>query len=364
MAVLLLAIVIVMTGCGLGFVDLTPPQALGIRLENATPDTVEVKLALVNPSEAGSLDGESSIEPEVDETVVILQSGDVTEGSIVCHEQVTVTATNAVSENLILSGEGTGTPGFDSGSTGQSGERFLLFGEHFVCEDTLVLQLATSQDGSVSVVSAGEAFPEPLTDVTDESSPDGLSDSGEGGDMVDAPEESAEDADLLMQVVNATESTIQINFAAGDGNLTEGGSAAIVDEFDVRIPPFTSTTGPAVCAVEYIVAASHLESTGTTFSEGNGDIFNGAGNVTFHGVVLTGDGTGTEGFDSNTIAVTRGRLLQRGTHYVCGDDVVVTVSATNNQIQLDEEGDPVLDDFGNPTIQYNVGTGTIVVGNP
>ncbi len=37
------------------------------------------------------------------------------------------------------------------------------------------------------------------------------------------------------------------------------------------------------------------------------------------------------------------------------------VTATNNQIKLDDEGNIELDDFGNPTIQYNVGWGQVVV---
>ena len=77
--------------------------------------------------------------------------------------------------------------------------------------------------------------------------------------------------------------------------------------------------------------------------------------------VLGGDGTGTEGFDSSSIAVVRGRLLQLGTHFECGDVITVTITATNNQIAYDEEGNPVTDEYGNPTIKYNVGLGFVTV---
>ena len=363
LAVMLLAFLLFLAGCGLGYIDVTPASTLDLRVENAAPDTVEVKVVLLNPSAVTVNEQGSTIEPEPTETVVILRTGDVSEGNVVCHEQIVVTVTNASGEPLTLTGDGTGTPGFDEGSVGPTGERFLLLGEHFTCEDSLVVQLATSTEGTLSVVSSGEPFPEAITGTGDSQGSSGgeIGDEGGGGGDESPGESSGDNDDLLMRVVNETESTVQINFAAGDGNLTDGVSTAVVDEFDVRIPPFTSTTGPAICAVEYIVAASHLESTGTTFSEGSGTIFEGDGSVTFHAVVLTGDGTGTEGFDSNTIAVTRGRLLQRGAHYDCGDEVVVTVIATNNQLQLDEEGNPALDEFGNPTILFNVGFGNIEV---
>ena len=110
-----------------------------------------------------------------------------------------------------------------------------------------------------------------------------------------------------------------------------------------------------------MIAASHLESTGTTFTQGGVDIFEGGGNINFHAAVLTGDGPGTEGFDSNTIAVARGRLFQLGTHFHCGDTITIIITATNNRIKLDSEGDVVLDDFGKPTIQYGVGDGSVYV---
>ena len=110
-----------------------------------------------------------------------------------------------------------------------------------------------------------------------------------------------------------------------------------------------------------MIAASHLESTGTTYAQGGVDIFEGGGNVNFHAVVLAGDGTGTEGFDSNSIAVARGRLFQLGIHFNCGDTITVIVTATNNRIKVDDLGLPVLDEAGDPQIHYGVGEGNVYI---
>ena len=168
--------------------------------------------------------------------------------------------------------------------------------------------------------------------------------------------------EVTLVVVNAVESTVQVSFATGSGSLADGGGTEVSSEVEARVAPGSTTVGTGVCAQEYIVAAAHLEAIGTTVTEDSGDgPFSGGGNTRFHSVVLTGDGTGTEGFDSNSIAILRGRLLQRGTHFDCGDTITVTITATNNQIQLDQEGAPVVDAYGNPIYKYNVGTGEVKV---
>ncbi|MHC5108408.1 MAG: hypothetical protein ACYTHJ_00850 [Planctomycetota bacterium] len=366
LAVLALLSVMAVAGCGLGYITLTPITELVLQVENGAPDTIEVKLIQENPSVTQSSDsGDTVASPS--ETVIRVQSGASTSGRITCTEKITVVVTNVNGDSLNLSGDGTGTPGFDGGSIGLTGERFLLYGEHFSCSDAVVIQLTTSQDGRITIVGATDTLPDSVVtggpvaadDDVDDGDDGDDGDDDDGGVVDDVGDEPSEE--LTVIVANGTESTVQVNFATGDGNLTSGDSSAIVDEFDVRIPPFTSTTGPADCALEYIVAASHLEATGTTFVVGGTDLFSSDGNVTFHAVVLTGDGTGTEGFDSNTIAVQRGRLLQLGEHYACGDSVTVNITATNNQLKRDDEGVIELDEFGNPVINYNVGNGSIIV---
>ena len=146
-----------------------------------------------------------------------------------------------------------------------------------------------------------------------------------------------------------------------DGDGTSLHIQSLLSEFDVRVPPGATTVGSGVCAQEYVIAGAHLETTGTTYAQGGTSIFEGVGNVNFHAVVFAGDGTGTEGFDSNSVAVSRGRLLQLGTHFQCGDVITVTIIATNNQFKYDAQGLPAVDESGNPEINYGVGAGTISV---
>lgn len=314
------------------------------RLENATATPADITVAI----EAGGDDLEGS-------TPVRVPPAEFTTGEVDCGNtfQITATMADGADSTVLLTGDGTGTIGFDSASIGLSGERLLVFGDDYDCGETIVVRitddgsgigLSTSETplGQVNVFSSGDVVPEP--DLPD---PD---------DVIDSPEVEQ----LTLVIMNQTESTVQVNFATGNGSLAGSGGADVTSQFDVRVPCQTTTTGSGVCAQEYIVAATHLEATSTTYSEG-GDIFSGGGGVNYHGVVLTGDGTGTEGFDSNSIAVTRGRLLQLGTHFDCGDMITVTITATNNQLKLDDEGNPVTDEFGNPQINYSVGNGFVTV---
>jgi hypothetical protein len=282
--------------------------------------------------------------------------GEFTTGEVDCGGtlQVSATMADASAAGVLLTGDGTGTIGFDSASVGLNGERLLVFDDDYECAETVVIRItddgsgigpSTSETplGEVNVFASGEVIPEPdLPDIED---------------IVEDPEVE----EVVLVIANQTESTVQVNFATGNGSLASSGGSDVTSQFDVRVPCGATTTGSSVCAQEYIIAAAHLEATATTYSEGGGDIFSGGGGINYHGIVLTGDGTGTDGFDSNSIAVTRGRLLQLGPHFSCGDTVTVTITATNNQLQLDEEGNVVTDEYGNPTIKYNVGNGFVTV---
>jgi hypothetical protein len=317
------------------------------RLENATATAADVAVSAI---ESGT-DGEETAPSPVRVPPGAFTTGEVDCGSTL---RVTGTMTDTGSSAVLLTGDGTGTIGFDSSSIGLSGERLLVFGEHYACGETIVVRvsddgsgigLSTSEMplGQVHVFSDGETIPEP--DLPD---PEDL-------------DETPVIEQITLVVANQTESAVQINFATGNGTLASSGGTDVTSQFDVRVPPGAATTGMAVCAQEYMIAGAHLEATATTYSEGGGDIFSGGGGVNYHAIVLTGDGTGTEGFDSSSIAVTRGRLIQLGTHFSCGDVVTVTITATNNQIQYDDEGNPVTDQFGNPTVKYNVGSGFVSI---
>jgi len=327
----------------------TGPDGVTVRLENATATAADVVMTLQNPDGTG--------EPRIQPTVRV-PAGEFTSGQIECGATLTVAAAMADPDfsAVLLTGAGTGTEGFDSASVGLSGERLLLFGEHYACGETVVVRMTddgsgigpSTRDtplGQVAVFADASAVPDP--DLPDLAAPD------DGGGQTEQ---------VTLVVVNAVESTVQINFATGSGSLAASGGTDVSTELDVRVPPGAASVGTGVCAQEYVLAAAHLESTGSTITTAtDAGPFAGGGNVNFHGVVLTGDGTGTDGFDGNSIAILRGRLLQLGTHFQCGDTITVAVTATNNQIQLDDTGSPVLDEFGNPTINYNVGEGVVTV---
>lgn len=317
------------------------------RLENATPTDADFTIDPADADAAG------------DETRAIdvrVPAGAFSSGEIECGTSYVVSSAMVDDDatSVLYEGNGTGTPGFDDESIGFDGERLLLFGDHFKCGDSIVVRVTddgtgigpSSSDrprGWVTVFSSGESLPDP--DLPD---PD------------QAVDEGTEDS-ITFVLVNQTESAIQGNFAAGNGSLASSGGSDLSEEFDVRVPGFSTTRGIKSCAQEYIVAIAHLESTSTTFSEGGGTIFSGGGSVNFHAVVLTGDGTGTDGFDENSISVVRGRLFQLGTHFECGDTITLTVTATNNQFKFDEEGLLITDEAGNAEILYRVGSGTAAV---
>lgn len=323
--------------------------AVVFRLENATGTAADITIL------PDLQDGDHEDLPTG--TKVRIPAGEFSMGELACGGTFVVTASiaDANESAVMLSGDGTGTAGFDSSSIGLNGERLLAFEEHYACGASIVVRItddgsgigpntSDTATGLIEVFASEEPLPEPnLPD------PDAVSDPV----LTD---------EINLVVINSVESTIQVNFATGSGSLADSGGTSITSEFDVRVPPGSSTRGIGACAQEYVVAASHLEAIGTTVTTATDDgLFDGGGNVTFHGVVLTGDGTGTEGFDSNSIAILRGRLLQLGTHFACGDTITIEVIATNNQIELDANGSPVLDSFGNPNIKYNIGVGTVSV---
>ena len=327
-------------------VDPTPRTA-SVRLENATFTAVDIT---INAQSEGDF-----VAPEANPAVRV-PAGQYSTGTLACGATYMVAAAmaDAGASTVLLTGDGTGTVGFDSSSIGLTGERLLVFGEHYACDGTIVVRitddgsgigLSTSDTplGEVEVYATGEAIPDPnLPDF-------------------DQLEETELTEEVTVVVVNAVESTLQVNFATGNGTLASSLGTDVSSEFDVRVPSGATTIGTGVCAQEYMIAASHLESTGTTFAQGGVDIFEGGGNINFHAVVLTGDGTGTDGFDSNSIAVARGRLFQLGTHFNCGDTITIIVTATNNRTKVDEEGLVVLDEVGDPTIHYGVGNGSVYV---
>ncbi|UCF32633.1 MAG: hypothetical protein JSV78_09900 [Phycisphaerales bacterium] len=321
------------------------------RLENATATPADISIS------AQSSSGDAGQEEGSNQTSVRVPAGQFSFGEITCGGTFVVDGTieDGTDSKILFTGAGTGTPGFDDASIGFDGERILLFEDHYQCGQSIVVRItddgtgigaSTSNTplGSVNVFAAGEPLPAP--DLPDPEQPD---------------DEEEETAAVTLRVVNQTESTIQVNFATGNGSLAISGGSEVSSEFDVRVAPLGASEGVKSCAQEYIIAAAHLQPQDSTYSTGGGTIFDSGGGIIYHAVVLTGDGTGTAGFDEESLAIVRGRLLQLGTHFNCGDTITVTVERTNNQLKVDEEGAIVTDEFGNPEIQYNVGEGTLTV---
>ncbi len=343
-------------------------QTVTLRLENATATDADISISSRQVVATTGEDGEDSADEEV-VTSVRTPAGQFTTGQVECGDTLVVRAAmnDTDTSTVMFTGNGTGTAGFDGASIGFEGERLLLFDDHYECGETIVVRIEDDGSGigqsasrnplgSVAVFESGVEVPDPDLPIPDDG------DGSDGGS--DEPAE--ENEPIAIEVINQTESTVQINVAIGNGNLASSGGTDISGEFDVRVPTGRTSVGTTSCAQEFMIAAAHLESISSSVDEssGGGSIFDGGAAVTFHGVVLFGDGTGTDGFDGNSIPVTRGRLLQLDEHFSCGDTITITIAATNNQIQIGEDGQPELDDFGNPVIQYNVGEGTIAVTTP
>jgi hypothetical protein len=322
------------------------------RLENATATPADITVSAQSASTSTDQKEGSN------QTSVRVPASQFSLGEITCGGTFVVNGTieDGTDSKILFTGAGTGTPGFDDASIGLDGERILLFEDHYQCGESIVVRITDDGTGIgastsnaplgwVNVFAAGAPLPEP--DLPDPEQPD--------------DEEEEESAAVTLRVVNQTESTIQVNFATGNGSLAISGGSEVSSEFDVRVAPLGASEGVKSCAQEYIIAAAHLEPQDSTYSAGGATIFDSGGGIIYHAVVLTGDGTGTAGFDEESLAIVRGRLLQLGTHFNCGDMITVTVERTNNQFKVDEEGAIVTDEFGNPEIQYNVGEGTLTV---
>ncbi|MFQ5414235.1 MAG: hypothetical protein ACE5E6_07225 [Phycisphaerae bacterium] len=350
-----------LAGCGLGFLDVDPNATISFRIENDSGSTAEVTIDVVASGSGADAatdpsGGGSGATTTSSATVVRVNAGRVSDGSVTCRDTITISATVGDADGTVVqfSGAGAGTVGFDGSSVGLSGERVLVSGTHFVCSDTIVIRV--TDDGTGVGLSTGDT-PLGSIDVFSDVLPPPTAD---GSDPA-APPTTSGPAPVVIRIVNNVEDTAQINIASGDGTLSTGDGASATDEIDVRVPPFTQTEGTVACAQEFIIAAAHLEPLDTTFGMGGGGLFDGGSGVVFHGVVLSGDGTGTAGFGSETIAVERGRLFELDTHFSCGDTITITIDATNNRQQLDAEGNPETDAFGDPVIEYGVGVGTAVV---
>ncbi|MCP4247576.1 MAG: hypothetical protein GY778_11055 [bacterium] len=333
-----------------------PTGALAFRLENATASPANVTITIEEAQGAESdtgfsinTDVESATEASihgVDESAakfisaedlganatVRVESGTFTEGEMLCGNQVVISATVGDDDGTAvqLEGSGTGTPGFDEGSVGLSGERILLFGIHYDCQAALVLRIeddGTGVGGSTSSVGLGVVTAYEATNlppVGDLGDFDGDPASGDGADTDGALDSGTGDsaADTVdVKLDNQTESTIALEFQVGTGDADADAQT------DVTVIPFGIVNGELACAQLVTVRAQIVEAD-------SGEV--GTEPKLFQ-VALTGDGTGTVGFDEQSIGPGNARFLVQGEHFECGQTVVVTI--LDDAPNVDEEED-------------------------
>lgn len=294
------------------------------QLQNATATGVDFTIAeqaAADGAEGEGGDGEASAEP----LVIRVPAGQFTTGEFPCGPTYVVSGSITVVGQLktvSFGGDGAGTVGFDEGSVGALGERYLVFDTHYGCGNIIVATLtddgsgvgdSTSLDplGSVSVYGTAEEVPPPDT-----------------GNVND---NDAEDDRVTLSITNSTESYVQLHLTAGNGSTVNS-------SFDVRVPPGRTTTGLGDCAQQYRIQAYHLEDPDSDEDEG------------FHTVVLLGAGTGAEGFDGNNVGTDNTRLLILGEHFECAQTIAIDITATNNFIDPDTSA-----------LEYGIGDGIVTV---
>jgi len=315
-----------------------PTGALALRIENATPTTMDVTVSVTLPADttSGTTADSAAAERRLAtkdlpaEATVRVGPGSYSEGEVRCGDEVLISATVGDSADRIvqLAGAGTGTPGFDEGSLGLSGERTLLFDVHYTCGDTVVVRVTDDGTGvgdssssvglgQVAIYAEGEvpAVGDLGSAVVDTSGTDGGDATTDGAG---APPDT-----VNLTIDNVTGSGIGLELTAGTGDPDTDSLA------QVTVLPFGIAHGSLTCAQQLGIRALIVD------SESGQD----GGEPTLYQIVLTGDGTGTVGFDQATIGPGNVRFLVQGEHYHCGDTVLITI--LDDAAGINEEEDQV-----------------------
>jgi len=253
--------------------------------------------------------GARALKEVVSEMTVRVSPQDYSDGSLLCGDEMTITATisGGQATGIVLEGAGTGTAGFDEGSIGLDGERLLLNKVHFECGDTLVVRVADTGTGEIEVYESGTAPPDPSL--------------GAGASL-------EPDAEILeFRINNQTASFVelllsdeQLTSASSDEETTTEDEGSAENGITVRVPPGFLSTGVVSCGPQVILVGTVVVPAVDTESAD-----------TFNQVVLTGTGTGTIDFDENSVGPEAyQRLLLEGIHYECGDVIQVDFTSDGN----------------------------------
>lgn len=326
-------------------------DGLGLRIENDTPSSAKITFelldALGNPIDETALAAPvqipvidispgniqvSTLQP-VGATAELSTGGgvlaasstvqvpglQVSEGGVFCAPVVKVTA--AVGEEdapVRLTGDGTGTPGFDSGSVGEAGERFLVEGDDYFCGQAVVMSIdddgtsvggseSGSASGRIAVIEAGSGSPfdNPF---------DAGADSGEGDSSggADASTNSVGDQDVAADTIRVRIDNQASRIATVDLLV---GTTSGDQTFNASVPADEITEGDFTCGTQLTITAGFPDPDSQEVDPDGPEAL----------VILTGDGTGSPGFDGSSVSLDGQRVLVVGTHVECGDTVLVTL---------------------------------------
>ncbi|MBN2563440.1 MAG: hypothetical protein JXQ75_21170 [Phycisphaerae bacterium] len=326
-------------------------SVLNLRVENATTSFASVT---ITPGlEASTSAGQAEADSESDDgaTVIRVPPGSVSNGTLQCASSTpqpwgfsvrATVGTGQTPPTVLFEGDGTGTPGFDDGSIGAEGERFLVRGAHYGCGDTVVIRVTDdgtragagtsgAPQGIIKHYALGETVPpsslEP--DEPTDGAGGGTDGDGSGGDGQTTDQATGE---VHIQITNQTDYVMQVLLASA--------SAAEGEGVPVHVPPNSTTTGATTCYAQFTMTA-------TTIVFDGGEEENPPRVWKYAHVILTGAGTGVPGFDEGCIGGVGERTFVRGEHFNCDDMIVVTIS---------DPGEP------QPNIaEAVVGTGTVSV---
>ncbi|HWL95429.1 MAG TPA: hypothetical protein VNT79_18060, partial [Phycisphaerae bacterium] len=328
---------------------ITPPSnALAIRLEHATPSVFIVNVYSGQP-------GDDSASALLIKSISVGPNS-MSMGSLACDpanaagaffmktqveadttttEPAARTKAAAASKSVILTGEGTGTSGFDGGSIGEEGQRYLLRGSHYDCGETILVRIEDDESDTgatpIAIVErygSGEVIPDRGLDFDTNANENANSNenanantnsntnennNANGNDNANENTNSNENNNendntsepelVSVTIVNHTADFIRVTFDF----LAEG-----EDSDAVTLAPLATTDGQVFCDTEILVAATTRAA-----------LADGAATAP---IVLTGDGTGTGGFDGGTIGAMGERLIIQSTHFECEDQITIDIT--------------------------------------
>ncbi len=278
------------------------PQGVDIPVVTITPDGVNY--ATLNPIGAAAAAAAGNITDLTATGLDLAPSADVrvpafaiSEGFLLCGAIARVTATLEDGDEtpVPLFGAGTGTPGFDSGSIGETGQRYLVEGVHYTCGEAVVIRV-----GDAAAAVGDDVRGELAVVAGDEPSPFDPIEAPDDDDVDDTPTTVAIQVENLGSVIG----TVRLIVATAAGNE---------QNFTVTVPPGAMSTGAFTCGTQFTVSASYPDPETPEDQE------------TERLVILTGDGTGSPGFDSNSVSRQGDRILEVGAHVACGDTIRITI---------------------------------------